>query len=90
MKTLEECGYVYEEAKKLMEEREKDYEGSWRREGLSASVSSLFKKASQIDTMFRNGRLLENPDRAREDLKDLINYCVFAHRHIDLNGEKET
>ncbi len=87
--TIEECGYIYLEAQKLMTEREKDYEGSWRREGLSAAVSSLFKKASQIDVMFRNGRLLENPDRSREDLKDLINYCIFAHRFIDLDGKKE-
>jgi hypothetical protein len=90
VKTTAECGYIYEAAKTLMDEREKDYEGSWRREGLPSAVSSAFKKTSQIQQMFQNGRLLQNKDRAREDILDGINYLVFAYRHIDLDGIEVT
>ena len=88
MKTTEECGYVYEKAKELMDEREKDYEGSWKEEGLACMVASLYKKASQIRVMLENGRLKENRTRAKEDMLDIINYGVLSYRLIEL-GEKE-
>ena len=87
MGTVEEVGHVYELAKELMEEREKDYEGSWKGEGLSCIVSSLYKKASQIRTMSENGRMLGNTKRAKEDLLDNINYAVLCYRLLE-RGEK--
>lgn len=86
--TLDEVSYIYEDAKSLMGEREKDYEGSWREEGLASAISSAFKKGSQLKTMFLNGRYKENGSRTREDCLDGINYFVFAIRHMDLEKEE--
>lgn len=86
-RTLEETNHVYEAAKELMSEREKDYEGSWRREGIGSAAASGFKKASQIDTMYKNGRIWENPIRSKEDALDLINYGVFIYRFIELGPD---
>ena len=77
--TIETVGYVYDRAKELMEEREKDYEGSWRDEGLGCMVGSLYKKASQIKVMLENGRLKENKTRAKEDILDIVNYGVLCY-----------
>ena len=88
MSTLDEVSYIYQEAKELMAEREKDYQGSWREEGMGCAVSSAFKKGSQIKTMFENGRWKENVDRYKEDCLDAINYYVFIKRFID-KEEKE-
>jgi len=87
LKTVEEVSYIYEKAKALMEEREKDYQGSWREEGLGSAVHSAYKKGSQMRTMFENGRFLENVARTKEDCLDGINYFVFCYRHLD-NLEK--
>ena len=84
MKTVDEIGYVYGRAKELMDEREKDYEGSWREEGLQCAVASAFKKASQLRVMFNNGRYRENIVRTKEDLLDQINYAVLAYRLVEL------
>lgn len=90
VKTIEECGYIYEDAKALMDEREKDYEGSWREEGLDSAIDALHKKGNQLKVMFRNGRFFDNHKRSREDLLDDINYAVFAIRHLDImNGVKK-
>lgn len=88
MRTVEECGYIYEKAKELMNERELDYEGSWREEGLGCAVASGYKKSSQIRTMFENGRWKENIPRTKEDLLDQINYDVLAYRLIELEEGK--
>lgn len=84
MKTVEEVGYIYELAKELMDEREKDYEGSWREEGLGCMVASNYKKSSQIRTMFENGRWKENISRIKEDILDEINYGVLSYRLIEI------
>lgn len=84
MKTVEEVGYIYELAKELMDEREKDYEGSWREEGLGCMISSNYKKSSQIRTMFENGRWKENISRIKEDILDEINYGVLSYRLIEI------
>ena len=89
MKTTEEVGYVYEEAKKLMDEREKDYQGSWREEGLGCAVASAYKKGSQIRTMYENGRYKENIPRTKEDCLDGINYFVFGYHHLEKEEKKE-
>lgn len=83
MKTVEEVGYIYELAKELMDVREGDYEGSWRDEGLTCMVGSLYKKASQIKVMLENGRLKENGTRAKEDVLDIINYGVLCYRLLE-------
>lgn len=83
MNTLDEVGYVYELAKELMEEREKDYKGSWREEGLGSAVHSAYKKGSQMRTMFESGRWKENIERFKEDTLDGINYFVFVFRHLE-------
>ena len=80
MGTLEECGYVYEKAMELMEEREKDYNNSWRDEGLGCMISSAYKKANQLKVMWENGRFRENGARTKEDILDMINYGVFCYR----------
>ena len=85
MKTIEECGYIYELAKNLMDKREKDYEGSWRTEGLGCMVASLKKKGSQAQVMVDNGRVFENPRRSKEDLLDAINYAVFSYRLLEMD-----
>lgn len=84
MKTTDEIGYVYEKARKLMDEREKDYEGSWREEGLKCAVASAYKKGSQIKTMFENGRYRENISRTKEDCLDGMNYYAFCYRLLEL------
>lgn len=89
MNTLEEVGYIYEKAKKLMGEREKDYQGSWREEGLGSAIHSAYKKGSQMKTMFESGRWKENMERIMEDCLDGINYYVFCFRHLDNFLEKE-
>lgn len=86
-RTIDEVGYVYERAKELMDEREKDYEGSWREEGLRCAVASAYKKGSQIRTMFENGRYKENIPRTKEDCLDGINYFVFCYRHLEKEEE---
>jgi len=68
-----------------MQEREKDYEGSWRTEGLSCMVASLKKKGSQAQVMVDNGRIFENPKRSKEDLLDAINYAVFSYRLLEMD-----
>jgi len=83
LKTLDEVRYIYEKAMALMEEREKDYEGSWREEGLGSSVHSAYKKGSQMRTMFESSRWKENIDRFKEDCLDGINYFVFCYRHLE-------
>lgn len=88
-KTVDEVGYIYDLARDLMGSREGDYEGSWKREGISSAIASMFKKSSQLDTMYRNGRLFDNPPRSKEDCLDGINYYVFCYRFIDLDGKKE-
>lgn len=88
-KTTDETGYIYEKAKGLMDEREKDYQGSWREEGLGCAVSSAYKKGSQIRTMFENGRFRENIPRTQEDCLDAINYYVFCYRFLDLMKEEK-
>jgi hypothetical protein len=88
-KTVDELSYIYDLARDLMGAREGDYEGSWKREGINSAVASAYKKASQIETMFRNNRLFENPQRSKEDCLDGINYLIFTYRFIDLNGDKE-
>lgn len=88
MKTTEECNYIYEKARELMDEREKDYEGSWREEGLDCMIGSLYKKGSQLRTMLSNGRLRENTKRTKEDILDNINYGILAYRHLELEEEK--
>jgi len=80
MGTLDEVGYVYEEAKELMAEREKDYNDSWKDEGLGAMIHSGYKKANQIKVMYENGRFKENAARAKEDILDTINYWVFVYK----------
>jgi len=89
LKTVEETGYIYERAKALMEEREKDYQGSWREEGLGSAVHSAYKKGSQMRTMFEGGRWKENIPRMMEDCLDGINYFVFCYSHLDKQIEKE-
>jgi hypothetical protein len=89
MKTTEEVGYIYELAKSLMDEREKDYQGSWREEGLGSAVHSAYKKGSQMRVMFESGRWRENMDRIKEDCLDGINYFVFCYRCLDKLLEKE-
>lgn len=89
MKTTDEVGYIYEKAKELMDEREKDYEGSWREEGLGSAVQAVYKKGSQIRTMFENGRCKENIPRTKEDCLDGINYFVFCYRFLDKEKEEE-
>ena len=88
LRTADEIGYVYELAKALMDVRERDYEGSWREEGLGCMIASNYKKSSQIRTMFENGRYRENLARIKEDLLDEINYGVLSYRLIDLMEEK--
>jgi len=88
MPTLEMVGHVYEEAKKLMEEREQDYNDSWLQEGLTSMVGSQFKKASQIKTMFENGRWKGNITRFKEDILDQINYCVFMYKLVEMDESK--
>ena len=83
MKTTDEIGYVYELAKALMDEREKDYEGSWREEGLRTMVGSLFRKASGTKTRFENGRWKEDFGKTKEDLLDEINYCVLSYKLLE-------
>ena len=83
-KSTDELGYVYEKAKELMNERERDYEGSWREEGLECAVASAYKKGSQIRTMFENGRWKDNIPRTKEDCLDGMNYFAFCFRHLDL------
>ncbi len=85
MDTLSETAYIYVKAQKLMQEREKDYEGSWRTEGLSCMVASLKKKGSQAQIMVDNGRIFENPKRSKEDLLDAINYAVFSYRLLEMD-----
>lgn len=79
MKTMEEVGFIYDRARALMEEREKDYQGSWREEGMGSAVHAAFKKGSQMKTMFESGRWRENVDRVMEDALDGINYFVFCY-----------
>lgn len=88
MKTVKEVGHIYELAKELMGEREKDYEGSWREEGLGCMVGSLYKKASQIRVMNGNGRMWENIERTKEDLLDSVNYSVLCYRLLEREEER--
>ncbi|KKN14201.1 hypothetical protein LCGC14_0998730 [marine sediment metagenome] len=88
--SIDELGYIYDAAKTLMNEREKDYEGSWRDEGLGSAVGALYKKGSQVKTMYENGRLIENLPRSKEDCLDLMNYSamVFRFLHLKENGSE--
>ena len=87
MRTVDEVRHIYEKAKELMDEREKDYNNSWVDEGLACMVGSLYKKASQIRVMFESGRFRENGERTKEDILDLINYAVFTYRLIEREEE---
>jgi hypothetical protein len=87
-RTIDEVEYIYDQAKNLMDEREKDYEGSWRDEGLGCAVGACYKKASQLKVMFNNGRYKENISRTKEDLLDQINYAVLTYRLIELEEEE--
>ena len=89
MKTVEEISYIYEKAKELMDERDKEYQGSWREEGLSCAVASAYKKGSQMRTMYENGSYRENIPKTKEDCLDGINYFVFCYRHLDLLGKED-
>ena len=87
--TIEETRHIYEKAMALMDEREKDYECSWREEGLDCMIGSLYKKGSQLRTMLGNGRLRENTKRTKEDILDNINYGILAYRHLELEEMEE-
>jgi len=87
LNTLEEVGYIYDKAKALMEERERDYQGSWREEGLGSAIHSAYKKGSQMRVMFESGRWKENIGRIMEDCLDGINYFIFCYRHLDRSLE---
>jgi len=84
LETAKEVGHIYGLARELMETREKDYEGSWRDEGLVCMVASSYKKASQIKVMVENGRWKENTPRVKEDLLDMMNYGALAYRLVEL------
>ncbi len=86
MDTLSEIGYIYKRAQKLMQEREQDYKGSWRTEGLSCMIGSLKKKGSQAQVMLESGRTYENVERSKEDLLDAINYAALAYRLLEMDG----
>jgi hypothetical protein len=83
MNTMDEVAWIYDEAKALMVEREKDYQGSWRDEGMGSAIHAAFKKGSQMKTMFESGRWRENIDRVMEDTLDGINYFVFCYHFLD-------
>ncbi len=87
MGTLEEVSYVYEKAKELMRERELDYEGSWKREGLGCMAASMYRKASGLEIAFKNGNWRLRAEKTREDIRDLMNYCALVHRLVDLELE---
>lgn len=88
-KTVGEVQHIYEEAMALMAEREKDYEGSWKREGFKVMVGSLYRKASGTKTRLDNGRWLEGIPKTKEDLLDEINYCVLAYRCLEILTKEE-
>ena len=88
MGTCDEVRYVYEAAQRLLRERELDYEGSWKREGLGCMAASLYRKASGLEVAFRNGNWATRPIKTKEDLLDLMNYCALVYRLTELEGGK--
>jgi len=82
--TCDEVRYVYEAAQRLLRERELDYEGSWKREGLGCMAASLYRKASGLEVAFRNGNWATRPIKTKEDLLDLMNYCALVYRLTEL------
>ena len=88
MGTCDEVRYIYEAAQKLLRERELDYEGSWKREGLGCMAASLYRKASGLEVAFRNGNWATRQIKTKEDLLDLMNYCALVYRLTELEGGK--
>jgi hypothetical protein len=86
--TCDEVKYVYDAAQRLLRERELDYEGSWKREGLGCMAASLYRKASGLEVAFRNGNWATRPVKTKEDLLDLMNYCALVYRLTELEGGK--
>lgn len=86
MGTVDEVSGIYDLARELLGERDKDYEGSWKDEGLDCMLGSLFRKASQLKVMLGNGRLKENKEKSKEDLLDCINYAVLSYVLLEGGG----
>jgi len=82
--TLKELLPAYQEAMKLVDKRQEDYGDSWVREGLASAIGSVFRKASGIEFMFKDGVYKNKRTKYEEDLLDLINYSAIAYTLLKL------
>ena len=76
--TLRELLPAYEAAMKLVDSRQEDYGDSWVREGLGSAIGSMFRKASGIEFMYKEGVYERKRKKYEEDLLDLMNYAAIA------------
>ena len=86
MTALEEVGYVFEEAKKLLDIQEPNYGDSWKQNGLSVCMPQVFCKANYIRVQHESGRA--TTEKTREDLLDLMNWCAFSYHLITAEARK--
>lgn len=87
--TSTEVSGVFKQALNLIDNREKDYQGSWKDEGLHAMVDSAYRKANYNRMRFENGRWKDDIAKTKEDLLDAINYSAFAYRLLELEIKGE-
>lgn len=72
-----EVTHVFEEAKKLLDEKEAVYGDAWKTSGREACISQIFRKANYMRVQRKNGRV--STDKFLEDLLDLMNWCAFSY-----------
>ena len=80
MKASEEVGYVFEEAKALLDRQEPTYGDSWKQSGKGVCVPQVFRKANYMRVQYDNDRVTN--EKFLEDLLDEMNWCAFSYHLI--------
>ena len=78
-----EVNEVYEEAKKLLDEKETMYGDAWKKTDLKTCFEQIPRKTNYLVVQFRNGRYNTHKEKFREDILDLINWCVFTYSKLE-------
>jgi len=82
--TSTESDYVYEEAKKLRDEKEAVYGDAWKMLDIKSCFEQIPRKTNYLVVQFRNGRYNTHKEKFREDILDLINWCVFTYSKLEV------
>ena len=87
MTTREEVSNVYELAKDVLDARESLYGDYWKRVGFDNCFAQIERKATYLKVQKENGHA--NSPKFKEDLLDLMNWCAFAYKHLELGARDE-